>query len=289
MNLFTNTSSRSDFFIKAFKDYSEKPCDVYIAVAFLTQSQQIIELRERGCRVKLIVRLGYPTKPEALKDLLGREGIQVRFVNDRSFHPKLYIFGGTCAIVGSSNLTDAALRTNQEVNVVITPEDDRYAELVSLFVEWWDQSKVLDEERLKEYSQIYEKYRARHDTENIIEDDLHKKQGRVAIQNIKRGIKKPSTSEVYLDQYRKDYQGFHDAYKTVERIYKSIGKRKYEEDILPLRLEIDSFFSFVREKKAKKDSYLSAPLLLGDELETKIRSAVSVRILWIFLETMIFQ
>jgi len=44
--------------------------------------------------------------------------------------------------------------------------------------------------------------------------------------------------------------------------------------VLPLRIEIDSFFSFVREKKAKKDSYLSAPLLLEDELETKIRSTI---------------
>lgn len=274
MSLFTNTSSRRDFFHNAFSKYGAKPCDVYIAVAFFTQSQSIINLRDRGCRIKLIVRLGYPTNPEALKSLLGMEGIQIRFVNDRSFHPKLYIFGGTCAIVGSSNLTDAALMTNQEVNVAIDPEDDRYSELVSLFVDWWDQSKVFDEERLKEYSQIYEKYRTRPDNENKIEDDLHKKQGRVAIQNIKRGIKKPSSSEIYLDQYRSDYQGFHDAYKTVERIYESVGRRKYEEDALPLRLEIDSFFSFVREKKAKKDSYLSAPLLHGDELETRTRSTI---------------
>jgi len=96
-----------------------------------------------------------------LKDLLGREGIQIRFVNDRSFHPKLYIFGGTCAIVGSSNLTDAALMTNQEVNVLIDPEDDRYSDLISLFVVWWDQSKVFDEERLREYADIYNRYRTR--------------------------------------------------------------------------------------------------------------------------------
>jgi HKD family nuclease len=274
MSLFTNTSSRSDFFIKAFNEYSVRPCEVYIAVAFLTQSQPIIDIRGKGCRIKLIVRLGYPTKPEALKDLLGREGIQIRFVNDRSFHPKLYIFRGACAIVGSSNMTDAALMTNQEVNIAIDPEDDRYSDLVSLFVDWWDQSKVFNEESLKDYTDIYNKNRARHDTADIIDDYLEKKQGRIRIKNIERGTGKPSSSEIYLDQYRKDYQVFHDSFKTVERIYKSVGKRKYTEDVLPLRIEIDAFFSFVREKKAPKDSYLSEPILLDTALEEKIRSTI---------------
>lgn len=216
--------------------------------------------------------MGYPTKPEALKDIVGREKIQVRFVNDRSFHPKLYIFGGTCAIVGSSNLTEAALMTNQEVNVVIDSGDHRYEDLVSIFVDWWDQSKVLDDDTLKIYSKIYDMHRNRNDNENIIEDELRKKQGRVSIQNIKRGIKDPSKSEIYLDQYRSDYQGFLDAYKTVERVYINTGDRKYDESQLPLRLEIDSYFSFIREKKAKKDSYLKEPLLHGQELENKILS-----------------
>ena len=164
--------------------------------------------------------------------------------------------------------------TNQEVNVVIDPEDDRYSDLISLFVVWWDQSKVFDEERLREYADIYNRYRTRQDTEDIIDNDLEKKQGRIRIKNIDRGTKKPSSSEIYLDQYHKDYQGFHDSYKTVERIYKSIGKRKYDEDILPLRIEVDAFFSFVREKKAPKDSYLSEPILLDNALETKIRNTI---------------
>lgn len=275
MNLYTNSSDRQDFFINAFSSFGSKPCDVYIATAFFTFSTPLILLRERGCRIKIIIRLGYPTKPEALKDIIGQEGIQVRFVNDRSFHPKLYIFGGTCAIVGSSNLTEAALMTNQEVNVVIGSGDHRYEDLVSVFVDWWDQSKVFDDDTFKIYSKIYDLHRSRNDNENIIEDELRKKQGRVTIKNIKRGLKKPSKSEIYLDQYRSDYQDFHDAYKTVERIYISTARRKYDENQLPLRLEIDSFFSFVREKKAKKDSYLKEPLLHGQELENKLLSNIS--------------
>ena len=188
MDLYTNSSNRRDFFINAFSIFGSKPCDVYIATAFFTFSTPLINLSEGGCRIKIIVRLGYPTKPEALKDIVGKEGIQVRFVNDRSFHPKLYIFGANCAIVGSSNLTEAALKTNQEVNIVINSGDHRYEDLVSLFVDWWDQSKVLDTDTLKNYSKLYDKYRKRHDNESLIEDELQKKQGRVTIQNIKRGV-----------------------------------------------------------------------------------------------------
>ena len=190
MDLFTNTSTRSDFFRNAFFRFGSTPRDIYVAVAFFTYPDPIIQMVEDGCRVKLIVRLGYPTKPEALKTILGKEGIQIRFVNDRSFHPKLYIFGGCCATVGSSNLTDSALHTNQEVNITVEPSDPRYNELVSLFVEWWDQSKVLDEERLSEYAEIYATYRKRHD-DHIIEDKLQEKQGRVAIRTFEEVLENP--------------------------------------------------------------------------------------------------
>jgi HKD family nuclease len=265
-SLYTNSRIRHDFFKNAFISIGETQCDILIAVAFFTNSEVLIDLVNRGCRVKLIVRLGYPTNPTALQDILGREGIQIRFVNDRSFHPKLYIFTGHCAIAGSSNLTESALLTNQEVNVSVDIEDPRYSELISLFAEWWDQSKVLDNSSLDEYRNIYEKYRKHLGTDTLIEDDLQKKQGRITIKNIERGLKTPSASEIYLDDYKSIYQGFLDAYLTVERIYKGTDKRKYDDSIYPLRLEIDSYFSFVRETKTVGDSYKDEPLLKGQQL-----------------------
>jgi hypothetical protein len=273
MSLFTNSNNRKDFFSNAFKQYTAKSCDVFIAAAFFTHADTITRLADKGCRVKLIVRLGYPTMPSALKTILNKERVQIRFVNDRSFHPKLYIFMGSCVIVGSSNLTDSALKTNQEVNIAIGTEDSRYDELVSIFSDWWDQAKVLNAERLKEYSEIYDRYRKNADPSDQIEEELQKKQGKAMIKNINRGDAKPSKSEIYLEGYRSDYQGFHDAFMTVERIYKTVGRR-HQEDSLPLRLEIDSFFSFLRDKKAQKDSYLHAPLLQGDELESKVKENI---------------
>jgi len=273
-SLYTNSSSRSDFFKNAFTSIDKKDCTVYIAVAFFTNSSPLLNLVKSGCRVKIIVRLGYPTTPTALKDILGKEGIQIRFVNDRSFHPKLYIFTGLNAIVGSSNLTESALKTNQEVNVSINIEDPRYSELISIFSEWWDQAKVLDDNALEKYRILYEKYRKNSDTDTLIEDDIQKEQGKIAIKNIDRGLKKPSASEIYLDDYKSIYQGFLDAYMTVERIYKEIGGRKHNESIYPLRLEIDSYFSFVRETKTVGDSYNDEPLLKGQQLADRIRDCI---------------
>ena len=46
------------------------------------------------------------------------------------------------------------------MNVVLGITDARYEELVKIFVDWWDQAKVLDGDALKDYSRIYEKYRS---------------------------------------------------------------------------------------------------------------------------------
>ena len=72
----------------------------------------------------------------------------------------------------------------------------------------------------------------------------------------------------------------------MERVYAAAGRRKYEEIVLPLRLEIDSYFSFIREKKGQKDSYLNEPILLGNELEEKIRITVEewIDIPWRWLD-----
>jgi len=231
-SLYTNSSSRHDFFSNVFNTIDKSQCDVFIAVAFFTNSKPLLNLVKHGYRVKIIVRLGYPTNPTALQDIFNQEGFQVRFVNDRSFHPKLYIFTGRYAMVGSSNLTESALKTNQEVNVSIEVEDPRYSELISIFSEWWDQSKVLDTNALDEYRRLYDKYREHSDTDTLIEDDLRKKQGRITIENIKHGLKKPSASEIYLDEYKSIYQGFLDSYKTVERVYNLISRVNYNEAML---------------------------------------------------------
>src|SRR3990172_7124577 len=102
--LYTNRSTNRDFAYNAFARYGQS-CDVLIASAFFSSADTIIGLLERGCQVQLIVRLAAATSPSELKNILRKPGVQIRYFTDQSFHPKLYIFGAACALVGSANLT----------------------------------------------------------------------------------------------------------------------------------------------------------------------------------------
>lgn len=275
MSLYTNSSSRRDFFVNVFSENSATPCQVLIAVAFLTDVDQLLALARRGCRVKLIIRLGYPTSPKALRKLLGEPGIQIRYINNHTFHPKLYIFEERCAIVGSANLTHSALHSNQEVCVAIPAEDARYPELVSLFLEYWSQVRVLDahSEVLGAYERLYDKYRsAREDLERFHSDVARLADTRIA--NINRGAHKADVEDDFLESYRATYQGFLDAFRTVQKVYAADGRRKHPQHSLPLRIEIDSFLSWVRDTYTTGESYVEEPLLQGAQLESKIQGAI---------------
>jgi phosphatidylserine/phosphatidylglycerophosphate/cardiolipin synthase-like enzyme len=248
MNLYTNTKSRGDFFLNIFSEYTQTPCQVLIAVAFLTDAEPVLQLVRRGCRVRLIVRLGYPTSPVALRKLLGHNGIQVRYINNHSFHPKLYLFEERCAIVGSANLTQSALTSNQEIGVAIQTDDPRYEELVWLFAQYWAQVRVLEanSDVLQAYERLYNKYSAvRRDLDKFEKETADLAETR--IDNIERGDRKADAQDVFLEGYRATYQEFLDAFRTVEKIYRSCGSRKVPDEVLPLRLEIDSFLSWVRD------------------------------------------
>ncbi len=109
LGLYTNSSSRKDFVAKAIESLTSKPSNVHIAVAFFTEADVVEKIVQRGSRVRLIVRLAYPTQAAALEKLLKIPEIEVRFFTDHAFHPKIYLFGDQGALVGSANLTQSAI------------------------------------------------------------------------------------------------------------------------------------------------------------------------------------
>ena len=220
--LYTNRSAKKDFAYNAFARYG-RSCDVLIASAFFSAADTIIDLLDRGCRVRLVVRLGAATSAEHLKQLVGRHGVQARYFTDQSFHPKLYIFGAACALVGSANLTDSGIKTNTEVLVAVGPDDPRFDELVRLFVAYWEEAKVLAGEVLARFAQVVRRNAAQPDSriDFAVIDAL----GRHAFTNIERGLPKPGRRQEFLDAYRRRYQSFRAAYNVVYRVYTSVGKR----------------------------------------------------------------
>lgn len=271
--IYANSSLRGDFFFNVFNN--GKPTRVFIAVAFFTYAEPIISLANRGSRIKLLVRLGYPTSPHALRKVVGQEGIDVKYVNDSAFHPKLYIFDGQYAVVGSSNMTNSALTTNQEINVAIDAENPRFSELAEIFDDYWREAKVLSNSVLDIYEEICAKYKRQTGPKGPIESELESKLGKNGITNIQGRISKAKGKEIKLENYRATYQNFLNAYRTVERLYTAYGKRKYRLDQLPLRIEIDAWLSWISEIKAKNKSVMDEPLMVGPHLERRISAMIA--------------
>jgi len=248
--------------------------DIFIASAFFTEFNVIDSLLEKGCHIRIIVRLGFPTSPFALEKLLSHKNVEARFFTNNSFHPKLYIFGDSSLLVGSANLTNAALLTNQEVMVSLNSEDHRFEELTSLFSNYWESANVLSKEAIKDYKNIYNKYSKLSSQIISLDNEVLDKIGDINYSNINRGKKHISQSSIFLESYRKSYQTSVYAFECIEEIYSSF-QRKVPEEQIPLRLEIDSFFSFVRDYYATQETWLAQPLGWTDMQKSHLRTLVN--------------
>ena len=124
VQLITNNASRH---VKVSYELNQlfKHCDeFYLSVAFIKQSglavlkQTLLELEKRNIPGKIITStyLGF-NDPDSFKELLKFKNIEVRIYEKEGFHPKGYIFkqGNLLkTVIGSSNITQSALSTNQE-------------------------------------------------------------------------------------------------------------------------------------------------------------------------------
>jgi len=255
--VFANRTRRRDFVISELERRGVKDCEVFIAVAFFTEADVVKRLVERGCKVRLVVRLGFPTSPTAIDAVKGI--VDLRVYTSMSFHPKLYIFGDDVALVGSANLTHSAITSNQEVMVGISGDDDRFTELAGIFQNYWDDADVPTDETLRIYAAAYKKFEAHEDAADKLSREIAQQLGNTAPANIKRGEERRSKQSLFLANYRKTYQEAVSAFAIVRRAYEATGYRKAREQDIPLRLEIDSFISFVRDTETTGDSWAAEP------------------------------
>lgn len=253
-NLYTNRSSKKDFVRNGLYENVKEGMDIFIASAFFTEFDVIQMLLENNCHIRIVVRLGFPTSPTALEKLLNNSNIEARFYTNHSFHPKMYIFGDKSVLVGSANLTRSAILTNQEVMVGLSSDDSRFDELTQLFAEYWDEAEVINNDAVDSYKSIYEKFKEASRLVSKLDSEVVNTLGDKTFSNIDRGKKKTTKKSIFLDTYRKSYQESISAFRKLEEVY-SLKNRKVSEDDIPLRLEIDSFFSFVRDCHATQETW----------------------------------
>ncbi|MHC6180919.1 DEAD/DEAH box helicase [Clostridium sp. JNZ X4-2] len=177
----------------------------YFSVAFINFSglqlllDSFKEFEENGIRGKIITStyLNF-TEPKALEKIKKFTNIDLKvFVasEDKGFHTKAYIFensGEYKIIIGSSNITQRALKSNVEWNVrVISKKDDSFScEVLEEYLGLWETTSVVDDKFLNSYGNfLREIKKRRHDEtlyfnnyEIIKPNDMQKR----AVENLKR-------------------------------------------------------------------------------------------------------
>lgn len=270
MSLFTNSKEKHDFVENAVLRWG-RACSVQIASAFFSNDDVVKGLVERGCSVMLVVRLGAGTDPHALAQVLHLRDVQVRFFVDRGFHPKLFLFGGAAAVIGSANLTKPGMRTNAEISVVLPSEDPRFDELVQVFSRYWDEAKVLDEPTLDKFRRAVKETSSKPDS--LVDAEVERVLGKHAFANIERGEARPSVSTTFVDGFRRRHQAFLAAFKEVRDLYEGTGKRLVAEQELPFRIEVDQFFNWLVVENEGVDE-TRAPVRRGEERRAHVAEEI---------------
>lgn len=146
---------------------SLKECkSFYFSVAFINYSglqlllDTLKEAEEKGVKGKIITTtyLNF-TEPKALDRIQEFNNIDMKiFIADREvgFHTKVYIFENEDnykIIIGSSNLTQSALKSNIEWNVKIVSKEEApfIQDVLKEYNNLWDMSSELNDEVLQRY------------------------------------------------------------------------------------------------------------------------------------------
>lgn len=266
------TNGPRDTLRAAFDQYTQNPCRTFLACPFFSSGDLIRDILEKGCSVKLIVRLTPATNPEQLRRVLNLN-VPVRYFTSARFHSKLYIFDTNVALIGSANLTDSGIQSNREICIGIDREDARFDQLIQLFQGYWNDAQVLDKDTLQKFEEILNTNKGSGEIDQ--DKEIKKALGDILPSGgtfIDRSSK--TKEQIYLETYRKEYQIFLEAFRIIEKIYISFNRRQQPEHLVPLRIEIDQFFSFIRETFAQGDSYKETPLLLGADLDLNVRAYI---------------
>lgn len=140
------------------------------SVAFITEDglatlkTHLLELKEKGIQGRILTSdYLYFNTPEMFTELLKLENVSLRVTNVKGFHAKGYIFEQEdyySLIIGSSNLTTSALKTNYEWNVKLNSlnEGEFVNHFKQQFDDVWSESTELTEQWIESYKLDYEKY-----------------------------------------------------------------------------------------------------------------------------------
>lgn len=177
LELLTNIPSQKRFVYSKLSALLKKEhlSEVVIMSAFITMEGLYLILNELkellSNRVRVVIITGFMNdfnNPRVLEFLLGLNNLELRISKNVGFHPKLYwvkTHSGECSfIIGSSNLTNNALRKNVEANLYSEYQYDEIIpqQIQELYDQVIEQSESLTVEALTEYKHKFASTQAKY-------------------------------------------------------------------------------------------------------------------------------
>lgn len=167
--LLVNNKVTNDYVLTPLLEELEYCNSFIISVAFITEGglatlkSHLWDLRLKGIKGQILTSTYlYFNKPKVFRELLKIKNIEVRLTSMKGFHAKGYVFkhdSYSTIIMGSSNLTSTALKTNYEWNVKLTSHEDGAIidQFYNQFDQLWISSIPLTSEWIAEYEVAYDR------------------------------------------------------------------------------------------------------------------------------------
>lgn len=185
---------------------SMKDCiGFYFSVAFVNFSglqlllDPLKEAEQKGIRGRIITStyLNF-TDAKALEKIRKFSNIELKvFVTDKDigFHTKAYIFEYPeyyKVFIGSSNITQSALKSNIEWNVEILAKEDAFfiKQVLKEYDQIWNNSVVADQDFINRYEDFLKSFKKKQMIQNIIYEDseyiIPNRMQKLAMENLER-------------------------------------------------------------------------------------------------------
>ena len=129
---------------------------VYIAIAMINDyGLKLLHKVQNSAEIKLITGIDLPTPPDALKQLVEANQIDLRVYSKpgSTFHPKVYLLEiekEWSAYVGSANFTKGGMQNNQEMTIGVG-DAEMITELKAWFEALFQESQSIDQAWVNDY------------------------------------------------------------------------------------------------------------------------------------------
>lgn len=256
--LYSNGPTK-DFVIRPYQRLLALTSTVFVASPFVTLTKDLIQAAQAGKTVQLLVGLNISTDPAALRAAYGVPNLSIRYYTHR-FHAKVYLFD-SCALVGSSNLTDGGMQSNREATVQVE-EAEQLQEIRNLCHELWAAAPVLTPDTLSRFETAAGPFGKHFDLDAKIESAV----GRAEPSNILVGSAKKTPEYLFLEALRRRvYEQFKPAFSEVSSFLCDEGLHRPEWSAEDIASETNRFLNWVRLTRGAGDEWRRTQPCSADE------------------------